>query len=172
MTKEILLNKNKIVLIDDCDFENLKEHKYFNLNNRAAIRHQKKSEVKDYNRKKVKMILMHREIMESILGRKLKENEQIDHINRNGFDNRRCNLRLCNYKENGANANIRIDNSSGFRGVYWNKNKEKWHAQISSKPRIYLGLFTNPEDAARAYDKKAIELYGEFASLNFPEECK
>ena len=59
---------------------------------------------------------------------------------------------------------------SKYKGVYWHKKDKRWQAQIGeNKKRTYIGSYTNEMDAARAYDKKAKELHGEFARLNFPE---
>ena len=123
--------------------------------------------------------LLHRLIMSRILGRELKRNEIIDHINQNGLDNRRENLRLCTHSQNHANTEkLRGNFSSKFKGVYIRKDREHlgFYASIGSAkgPRgvkkQYLGRYPTEEEAARAYDKKAKELFGEFAYLNFPEE--
>ena len=66
--------------------------------------------------------------------------------------------------------NIPRNNTSGYKGVMWRKNRQKWISKINkNKNRYYLGHFDCPIEAAKAYDKKAIELYGEYANLNFKE---
>jgi hypothetical protein len=91
--------------------------------------------------------------------------ERVDHENRNGLDNRRENLRACNASQNGANADLRADNTSGFKGVTGRNGK--WVARISAHgEKIYLGTFSCPYDAADAYDNAAIKHFGEFALLN------
>lgn len=87
---------------------------------------------------------------------------EVDHINHDSLDNRRCNLRVVTHQQNATNRRRFRNNSSGFKGV--SKLNGKWAA------RIVLGSFDSPEDAARSYDKAALELHGEFACLNFPEE--
>jgi hypothetical protein len=96
---------------------------------------------------------------------------ETDHINGKPLDNRKENLRICTRAENGRNRGYPKNNTSGFKGVYWHKGGKKWCAQIAhNKKRIYIGCFKDKEEAARAYDAKAKELFGEFARLNFPNE--
>lgn len=110
-------------------------------------------------------IRLHRVIMERKLGRILDSHEQVDHINGNGLDNRRDNLRLATYIENNRNAKRRIDNASGYKGVYWKEKNKKWCAQIRvNKKQIYLGLFDTKEQAYEAYCQAADKYFGEFAN--------
>lgn len=96
----------------------------------------------------------------------------VDHRNQNGLDNRRLNLRAATQSENIANARRRKDNTSGFRGVTFNKRVGRWAAQITVDRKTRgLGYFATAEDAARAYDAAAIEAWGEFARPNFPVEA-
>ena len=94
----------------------------------------------------------------------------VDHINHNGLDNRRENLRICTHAENQHNSRKQKNNTSGYKGVYWDKSKKKWRAQIKKDNKIHIGMFDIIEEAARAYDAKAKELFGGYAQLNFPEE--
>jgi hypothetical protein len=92
---------------------------------------------------------------------------EIDHINGNGLDNRRANLRLCTRAENSWNRGLQSNNSSGYKGVCWNKRRKKWMAGIKVDGKSkHLGLFLKAEDAARAYNKAAKKQYGDFARLN------
>ena len=119
---------------------------------------------------------LHRLILSRILGRELKVSEHVDHINHNGLDNRRENLRIATVSQNHANEGKRRGNySSKYKGVYLRSDRLHlgYHARISSKSEgtIWLGRFGDDEvAAARAYDRKALELFGEFAYLNFPRE--
>lgn len=95
----------------------------------------------------------------------------VDHVNGNGLDNRRANLRAATPGQNQANMRRPRTNTSGFKGVSWFARTGKWRAYIGFENRqIHLGYFATPEEAARTYDAKAVELYGEFARPNFPEE--
>ena len=116
--------------------------------------------------KNVKRFWMHRVIMERILGRELEPGECIDHINGNGLDNRRCNLRLATIIQNNFNKRISSLNTSGYKGVYWRPDKKKWAAEIRANgKRLRLGYFDSAEYAYDAYCEAAKEMHGEFARL-------
>jgi hypothetical protein len=109
-------------------------------------------------------ILMHREIMRPRPGM------VVDHIDHNGVHNRQSNLRVCTSAENQRNR-PGVGGSSQYKGVSYDKEHKKWEAGITLRgKRIHIGLFESEIEAARAYDRKALELFGEFAYLNFPEE--
>lgn len=91
----------------------------------------------------------------------------VDHINGNGLDNRRSNLRVCSHSQNMSNRARPSSNSSGYKGV--SREGSRWRAYVTTDGhRMYLGTFDRPEDAARAYDNAASRLHGEFSQLNFP----
>ena len=93
--------------------------------------------------------------------------KHVDHINGDTFDNRKCNLRLCEHKENIRNAKRQKRNVSGFKGVSFSAEKERYvaHIRTDGKSR-YLGYFDKKEDAARAYNLAAQQFFGKFARLN------
>ena len=95
------------------------------------------------------------------------DNHQIDHHDGNTLNNLEDNLRICTFAQNSHNGKIRINNTSGWKGVYWHKNTKKWMALIivNYKP-IFLGYFDIKEDAAKAYNNAATKYFGEFARLN------
>lgn len=108
-------------------------------------------------------VLMHRLIMVP------RGSMVVDHINGNGLDNRKSNLRVCSTGQNMANKGPSA--SHGFKGVTRRGGKGPWIAEIAPEGHhIYLGIFRTIEEAARAYDVAARKWYGEFAYLNFPDK--
>ena len=109
---------------------------------------------------------LHRIIMERMLGRQLLLNELVDHIDGDGLNNCRANLRLANHSLNGRNAKLRRDNKVGLKGVCWSKPAKRWRAygKMNGK-QVHLGYFDTPEEAHEAYQKYALANYGEFARL-------
>ena len=108
---------------------------------------------------------MHRIILNAPKG------TMVDHINGNGLDNRKENLRLCTTRENNANQKKNRNNSSGYKGVAKASNCSKWRAYIRvDGVQRHLGNHNTPEEAARAYDAAAKKHFGEYAHLNFPDK--
>lgn len=92
----------------------------------------------------------------------------MDHIDGNGLNCCKSNLRICTQSQN--NANSRTKKLKGFKGTIRGKGDRKWYAMITKDyVRYHLGGFQTEEEAARAYDAAAKKLFGEFARLNFPE---
>lgn len=94
------------------------------------------------------------------------EDLQVDHINGDRLDNRRCNLRVANQAQQSRNKTKKQQNStSRFKGVHWNKEKQRWVSAITKDgKRIHLGYFNLEEQARDAYASAATELFGEFAA--------
>lgn len=96
--------------------------------------------------------------------------EQVDHINGDKLDNRTANLRIATHSENGSNRGPdrrRLGTSSDYKGVHWDKKRERWVVNIHANGHTrYLGRFTDENNAARAYNAAAVEQWGEFARLN------
>lgn len=111
-----------------------------------------------------KYIHLHRVILSRKLGRELLPHEQVDHINMNGLDNRRENLRLATHSQNNHNRTQYRNNKSGYKGV--NKRGHRWYAAIKvNGKQIHLGTFDTPEQAYEAYKQAAIKYHGEFANF-------
>jgi hypothetical protein len=92
----------------------------------------------------------------------------VDHIDGLTLNNERGNLRVATQSQNQANSPKHRQNTSGYKGVTKHKRSGKWQAQIQKDGRMrHLGLYADPVDAARAYDRAALELYGAFARPNF-----
>jgi hypothetical protein len=95
----------------------------------------------------------------------------VDHRDNNGLNNRKTNLRICTEEQNQRNRRPSRGKSFKYKGVSWFKPLKKFRARIShNRICIHIGYFDNEIDAAKAYDKKAKELFGEFAYLNFPND--
>lgn len=91
----------------------------------------------------------------------------VDHKNGNRNDNRKENLRIATFSQNGYNSNKPSNNTSGYKGVHWNKSMNAWQARIQVDGKRYnLGYFNDKIDAAKAYNEAAIIYHGEFAKLN------
>lgn len=150
--KQIELTRGKVALVDDDVFDYMSQWTWCTV----------KSGNKFYAFSGGG-ILMHRIITEA------PDDMFVDHINGNGLDNRRKNLRICTPAENTANRKKNKNNTSGFKGVYWRSKKRLFEASIrKDKKYHYLGYFELAIDAALAYDAAAKKLFGEFALLNFP----
>lgn len=108
--------------------------------------------------------LMHRVIYERILGRPLSIGEEIDHINGDVHDNRRCNLRLTSRLGNNQNARRRSDNKTGYKGVTIRKDKFRAKIKVDGK-QLHLGTFSTVEEAYHAYCEAAKRYHGEFANF-------
>jgi hypothetical protein len=155
--KTIVISSGEIALVDDDDYEALSQYKWtlqVNRNNRYAARWKVVG-------KRTYKIFMHRSIMN------FPEGSEIDHINHNGLDNRKENLRLTHKSGNQQNARIRRDNKSGYKGVRWYKRDKRWQSSIMVDYKaIHLGYFDDPKAAAFAYNQAAIRYFGENAFQN------
>jgi hypothetical protein len=156
MTKEIELTRGMVALVDDDDFDELNGFLWRACKNGKtwyAIANSGKT-----------TITMHREIMGN------PKDLVIDHINCDGLDNRRENLRPCSKQENIQRAGAYKTNSSGYKGVTKTFLSKKYSARIKvNNKHFHLGCYNSLEDAARAYDEAAKKYHGKFAFLNFPE---
>lgn len=176
--RRIPLGHGYFALVDAEDFERINTHKWH-------LKRKKSQPGKLYAQRTIRLgtgrsapkstVVMHREVMNAAPG------VQIDHRFGDGLDNRKANLRTATNQENQRNICFsKRRKAGGFKGVSWNRNAGKWEAGIGAgepKPngkraRIYLGIFDDAADAARAYDAAARKYFGEFAGLNFPVEAR
>jgi len=148
--KIILLNQGFEAKVDPEDYEQLSKHRW-------GVRHGHHVHyaVRWVNRK---AILMHRQIM------KAKKGQIIDHINDDGLDNRRSNLRFCTRSQNSANSRLIRKTYSNLKGVSWDKTNEYWVVRIQKdKKRMFLGCFKDKIEAHKVYVEVAKDFHGEFA---------
>ena len=161
--KQVALSKGQFALVDDSDYELVARKKWYaHYSSRTkscyAYREERTTEGIRYS------VPMHRFLLGFVRG----DGVKVDHINHNTLDNRRENLRKATDAENSQNRRSLKKPRSGYKGVYPNRHRTGWTAWIKkSNQRYYLGHFRDREEAARAYDKAAKELFGEFAYLNF-----
>lgn len=93
-----------------------------------------------------------------------------DHIDHDGLNNQRSNLRPATKAQNLTNSRPRVGYSSSYKGVYWSRTARKWTAQIKiDRKSTHLGYYADEKEAAMAYDRAARQVFGEYAYLNFPE---
>lgn len=167
--KLIPLNHGFSAMVDDEDFEELSKYNWYS--EKAPRTHYATRYFYNHDKDRKDHIRMHRHIM--------KVNDpkiQIDHIDRNGLNNQKSNLRPCSCSENHRNCRMR-KSTTGFRGVSLYKAKRVWkdydgpvyRARINHQGKeISIGFYKTPQEAAEARDKKSLELHKEFGVLNFP----
>ena len=158
---EIKITKGESTIVSNEDFDSLNIRKWQCF---ARVRN---GRIEKYARTTMQIngkktsFLMHRFIMGNPKG------FLIDHINGDTLDNRRENLRVVTNSQNLMNSRIRNNTSSKYKGVSFDKNSQKFKAQIQiNKNKKHLGLFSNEIDAAKCYNENALKLFGEYAKTN------
>ena len=153
MTKEIDLTQGKVALVDDEDYEWLSQWKLWYARKSGRTFYAGRCCMRENGEPYI--IHMHR----VILGLQPGDGE-VDHINHNGLDNRRSNLRVVSHKVNSRNRRKHKRNTSGHNGVVWEKKNKKWRARIDmNRKNIHLGLFDNIDDAVKARAKGELEYW-------------
>jgi len=157
--KVIRMTRGRSAIVDAADYDRLKQYRWYPVKSGRvwyAI-----------GRIGGKVVRLHREIL--MAPRHL----VCDHIDHDGLNNRRSNLRLCTRAQNNMNQRPRRGKKSKYKGVGWNSKRKVFCVGIRWRgKRIHIGRFTDEIAAAKAYDRKALELFGEFAYLNFPNEIR
>lgn len=140
-------------MVDDDDFERLSRYKW-TVSNSGYARRSKTTYTN--GRRQQRNVYMHKEVYGY--------DSSVDHINRDKLDNRKSNLRYCTLSQNQANRVAPKTNTSGYKGVCYEKRNGKWraHIRVNGKQR-FLGYFDNPEAASMAYTVAAQYHFGEFA---------
>lgn len=144
--KEIQLTKGVLAIVDDDDYERVNSLSWY-FNGRYASR-----------REKNKTVLLHRFIIGTPPGL------VTDHINGNRLDNRKSNLRVCTQSQNRANSRRSVTNTSGFKGVCFDKRLKKFRAYIRKDGVMHnLGLFKTAQEAHEKYASESVALFGEYS---------
>ena len=152
--KEIPLGRGFIAIIDDNDYGAVKNHNWWSSKNGQRVY--------AISSENGKTVYMHRKIIAPEKGM------HVDHIDGNGLNNSRKNLRICTRSQNVRNAKKTLSKTTSlYKGVYFDKRVKLWSSDICvDRERIRLGFFKNQEDAALAYNFAAIKHHGQFARLN------
>lgn len=150
---------NKYALVDDEDYDYLNQFIWY-------IQKSKNTFYVIRNKYKSKKIYMHREILD------IKDSGILtDHINGDGLNNQRYNIRTCTRQQNNMNRRLLKKSKSKYKGVYWHKKFKRWYVKIKINNKTKsLGAHKNEKNAALIYDYWANKLFKEFAYLNFPNE--
>lgn len=150
--KKIPLTQGMFAIVDDEDYDELSRYKWCAYGNHGNFYAKRANGV-------FKQVLMHRQILDAPDGM------DVDHIDGNGLNNAKENLRVCLTSENNRNVQKRSDNSSGFKGVSLKKGKYIAQIQVDGH-KMHVGSFSTPQEAAKAYDDAAVKYHQEFARTN------
>ena len=176
MTVRVPLPRGRFAIVDDADAPRVLEKRWHTktISSRPGyIYAQHTYRLTPGRQGKKTSIQLHRFIVDAQPG------QIVDHIDGDPLNNVRSNLRITDARGNSTNVTrSKNQRTGGFKGVSWNKGAGKYEANIAAgevkangkRRKLYLGLFTDPRSAARAYDAAALKFFGEFAALNFPEE--
>ena len=159
----IPMSQPKYAKVDPGDYERLRKHEWFIKKGRNCFYAFRR--VANGKAGEKRLIYMHQEVIE------VGDGKVADHINYDGMDNRRANLRAETHSQNMCHRRkCSGATQSKYKGIHWRKDLRKWIAQIRfEKKLIHLGCFRDEIKAAKAYDRAAIKYHGEFACLNFPD---
>lgn len=160
---EIFTKNGDRILVDDENFEELNEYRW-HLDGRGYAQ---RTGPTGLPKPKRRSVYMHRQLLGLAHG----DGRHGDHCNMNKLDNQKANLRVCSHAENMRNRKAYANNTSGFKGVGFDKRDKKWRADIwLNGKHKHLGYFSTPEAAYSAYCQAATELHGAFANHGAGEE--
>ena len=164
--RKIPLTRGKYTIVDPEDYDRLRKYKWYaqkNVHTFYAVR-----SLTNGKKEKRKNAYMHHLVIN------IPDGMFCDHINHNGLDNRRANLRPVTLTQNVWNRRkFKKPSRSKYKGVDWSTEMKRWRARIRvNGKRIYLGSFKHEIEAAKAYDRAAAKYHGQFAALNFKSSRK
>jgi len=152
-TKKIPLTQGKFALVDAEDYEQMMKYNWYAWYKRGHISARRESG---------------KNLAREIMG--VPRGAEVMHKNHDGLDCRKSNLQIVSHSEASQHKRLRENKTSKYKGVSWEKQRQKWEAKIYKDGKGYhLGRFDDEEDAAQRYDEKALELYGDTAYLNFSD---
>ncbi|MFC7799198.1 HNH endonuclease [Bacillus subtilis] len=166
MVQKIPLSNGGYALVDDSDFEELSKYKW----SKTRKDHRRT----EYARTNIKIAGMYktRSMHRLILGLSTADRIIVDHINGNGLDNRRVNLRLANYSDNAANVKLNKNNTSGYKGVNYRRERSLWRTEIrKGRKTVYKECSKCKHVAGLKYNVNALKIHGPFAWLNEVRDC-
>jgi hypothetical protein len=153
MSKLIQLTQGKVAIVDDEDFEELNKFRWY-CDRKYAVRDITSQGIRD-------RVYMHRLIANA------PDHLEVDHINGDGADNRKENLRLCTHAENSRNRRAQKNNTTKYKGVWFSKRDNRFVAETRlNGKKITIGFFKTAEEASEAYKAKVLEIHGAFANTN------
>lgn len=156
MTKQVALFGGHVALVDEADLRALRFYRWHVRKNASGNIYAASRKHHDG-----KVLFMHRFLMKASPG------SEVDHIDGNGLNNQRSNLRICTHKENMRNRKVTGKGSSRFKGVHLCPQTGRWHARITvDGKKLHLGRFARQAEAAAAYNRAARTHYGKFAKVN------
>ena len=154
MARLVKLTRGKFAVVDDSDFSEVSKHSWYAFSSKGLWYAARKAGLADTDYRYRSIIFMHKQLLNT--------NILVDHVDRDGLNNQRYNLRLATYGQNNANRTAR--GSSKYLGVQWDPSRQLWVARCKG---VHLGRWSSEEAAAKAYDEFAVKVYGEFANCNF-----
>jgi hypothetical protein len=163
--KEIPLTQGYAAIVDDGDFAALSQYKWHAFMDSRKDGSMRRVYARRATAKGRPAVFMHRFILDST-----DSGIEVDHEDGDGLNCQRYNLRTATHADNQHNRKLQRNNTSGFKGVTWHKQSQKWHAKIRVSGAVTsLGLFSDKVRAAKAYDIAALHHFGSFAKINFME---
>lgn len=149
-------------LIDDDEVENIKQYHWciHHIGKQPIYAKQLNYAMTNDKRLLSTYRLLHRLIMKPDKG------YEVDHIDGNPLNMRKCNMRVCTHKQNGRNLSLSVLNTSGYKGVTWDKSCHKWMAHIRVNDKhITLGYFKDKEEAAKIREEAELKYFGKYSRL-------